>query len=245
MPASAPHFPRPRQRVATLAWLLVLAASVASAGAPLVTDDASVVASGTCQLEVWGTAARDARGLTAQPACNFVADTELAVGATRTRTDGSGTSSDLVLQLKHVFVADPEGAWSLGAEARAERDTAAPPRPTAFATSYVRALASVNPSDSLEIDVNAGAASTRGSGGYALGGVAIQYAVTPAMKLLAEVYHDEPGTGKAQAGVRLVVVPDRFEVFGSYGERFANRGDWWAIVGVRLQSRKLLRRRRA
>jgi len=37
-----------------------------------------------------------------------------------------------------------------------------------------------------------------------------------------------------------VAVPDRFEVYGSYGERFANRGDWWAIVGVRLQSRKLL-----
>jgi hypothetical protein len=227
-----------------LALLLAAYANVAVAGAPLVTDDASVVTPGTCQLEVWGMAARDAHAFTAQPACNLVADTELAVGASRTWADDSGTSSGLVIQLKHVFVADPDGAWAFGAEAGAQRDTAAPPGRSAFATGYARALATWNPSDSLELDFNAGAASTRGSGSYALAGVAVQYAITPAMKLLGEVYHDEPGTGKAQVGIRFVVVPDRFEVYGSYGERFANHGDWWAIVGVRLQSRKLLRRRR-
>jgi hypothetical protein len=228
-----------------LALLLAAYANVAVAGAPLVTDDASVVTPGTCQLEVWTTAAHDAHGPTAQPACNLLADTELAVGASRTWTDDSGTSSSLVIQLKHVFVADPDGAWAFGAEAGAERDTAAPAGRSAFATGYARALATCNPSDSLELDFNAGAASTRGSGSYALAGMAVQYALTPAMKLLGEVYRDEPGTGKVQAGVRFVVVPDRFEVYGSYGERFANRGDWWASVGVRLQSRKLLRRRRA
>lgn len=237
---------RPPFRIgALLAPALAAYASVAVAGAPLVTDDASVVTPGTCQLEAWGTAAHDAHGFSVQPACNLVADTELAVGASRTRADDGGTSSGLVIQLKHVFVADPDGAWAFGAEAGAERDTAAPPGRSAFATGYARALATWNPADSLELDVDVGAASTRGSGSYALAGMAVQYALTPAMKLLGEVYHDEPGTGKVQAGVRFVVVPDRFEVYGSYGQRFANRGDWWAIVGVRLQSRKLLRRRRA
>lgn len=229
----------------TPAWMLATCASVAVAGAPLVTDDASVVTPGTCQLEAWGTAAHDAHGLAAQPACNLVADTEIAVGASRARVDDSGTSSGLVIQLKHVFVADPDGAWAFGAEAGAQRDTAAPAGRSAFATSYARVLATFDPSDSLELDFNAGAASTRGSGRYALAGLAVQYALTPAMKLMGEAYHDEPGTGKVQAGVRFVVVPDRFELYGSVGERFANRGDWWAIVGVRLQSRKLLRRRRA
>jgi hypothetical protein len=241
-----PSLPRRSTRAgAALALSLAACAGVATAGAPLVTDDASVVTPGTCQVEVSGTAARGAHAFTVQPACNFVADTELAVGASRNRAGDDGTSSSLVVQLKHVFIADPDDAWALGAEVGAERDTAAPAGRSAFATGYARALATWTPNDSLELDFNAGAGSTRGSGGYALAGVAVQYALTPAIRLLGEVYHDEPGTGKAQAGVRLVVVPERFEVYGSYGERFANRGDRWAIVGVRLQSRKLLRRRRA
>jgi hypothetical protein len=151
----------------------------------------------------------------------------------------------VLVQLKHVFVTDPDGAWGIGAMAGAQRDTSLPPGGSPFATAYAKAIATWNASERLELDANAGAARTRGSGRYALGAMAIQYAVTPAMKLLAEVFHDEPGTAKAQAGVRYAVVPDRFEVYGTYGERFANRGDWWAIVGVRWQSRELMRRRRA
>jgi hypothetical protein len=246
MAALDPILPRRAPRTGgALAWVLAMYASVAVAGEPLVTDDASVVDAGTCQVEAWAMPARDARTLAVQPACNLVADTELALGASRTWQDDAGTSNSLLVQLKHVFVADPDGAWALGATLGAQRDTPAPAGGSPFDTTYAKAIATWNTSDSLELDVNAGVAHTRGSGRYALGAVAVQYAVVPAMKLLGEVYHDEPGTGKVQAGVRFVVVPDRFEVYGSYGERLANRGDWWAIVGVRLQSRKLLRRRRA
>jgi hypothetical protein len=226
------------------AALLVLRAGCVFAGAPLVTDDAAVVAAGSCQIEAWGVLAHDGRGAFAQPACNLLADTELALGVSRNWPDDESASSTMLAQLKHVFAAAHDGAWAFAASAGASRDTAAAHGNSAFDTGYARAIATFNAGDRLAIDVNGGIADTRGSGSYALGGLALRYAAPGNVQLLGEVYHDSPGTAKAQVGVRVAVVPDRFEVYASYGERLADRGDWWVIVGVRLQTRRLLPRPR-
>jgi len=98
-------------------------------------------------------------------------------------------------------------------------------------------LASWYPRTDLEFDFNLGAANVYGTGTFALAGAAIQYAVVPSLQLLAEIFRDEPGTGKYQLGLRYIVVPDRLEAYVSYGNRFNGpSGQWSAIVGIRVQT---------
>ncbi len=229
--------PIARHFAALLAPVMIGTALSARAGQPLATDDASTVAPGTCQLEAWVRSGHDDREYWAQPACNWLANLEIAVGIARTHPGEGETSSALQLQAKTVLFPRTEGAWSFAAEAGAARDASAPRGSSAFQNYYARALASWYVGDDLQIDLNAGAANGYGSGTFALAGAAVQYTVVSNVQLLAEVYRDEPGAAKYQLGVRYVVVPDRFETFVSYGNRFAGPSTQWSgMIGVRLQT---------
>ena len=127
--------------------------------------------------------------------------------------------------------------WSFGATAGAGRDTGAPHGGSAFQLYYAKALASWYPRDDLEIDLNLGAANAYGSGTFALAGAAVQYSIASNVQLLGEVFRGEPGRAKYQIGARYLVVPDRFEAYVSYGNRFNGSSDqWFAIAGIRLQT---------
>jgi hypothetical protein len=98
-------------------------------------------------------------------------------------------------------------------------------------------LASWYPRDDLEIDLNLGAANAYGMGTFGIAGAAVQYSITSNVQLLSEVFRDEPGRAKFQVGARYHVVPDRFEAYASYGNRFAGSSDqWFVIAGIRLQT---------
>jgi hypothetical protein len=120
------------RRVNRLLALLLVAASSAHAGLPLVTDDAAVVPPKTCQLEVWTVPSRDGHEYWAQPACNFTGSVELAVGGAQLRPDEGERSSAVVLQAKAVLFPRGDGDWSFGALAGAARDTSQPHGRSAF-----------------------------------------------------------------------------------------------------------------
>lgn len=127
-----------------------------------------------------------------------------------------------------------DNAWSFGALAGGTRDTTAPHGGSAFQTYYAKALASWYPRRDLEVDLNLGAANVFGSGTFALAGAAVQYAAVANAYLLAETFRDEPGRGKYQVGVRYIVIPDRFEAYLSYGNRFNGPPSQWStIMGIR------------
>lgn len=223
------------------AALLIAAASSAQAAQPLVTDDAAVVAANTCQLEAWVHSTRDGREYWAQPACNFTGNLELGVGGAHAQADTGGSSSIVQVQVKTVVFPRNNGASSFGAVAGGTRDTAAPHGSSAFQTYYAKALASWYPRRDLQIDLNLGAANVYGSGTLTLAGAAIQYAVVTNVQLLAETFRDEPGRGKYQVGVRYIVIPDRFEAYASYGNRFNGPpGQWSVIAGIRIQTSPFL-----
>jgi hypothetical protein len=224
-----------------LASLLIEAVSITQAAQPLVTDDAAVVAPKTCQLEAWIHSTRDGREYWAQPACNFTGNLELSVGGAHARPDTGGSSSIVQLQAKTVVFPRTNGAWSFGAVAGGARDTAVPHGSSAFQTYYAKALASWYPRRDLQIDLNLGAANVYGSGTLTLAGAAIQYALVTNVQLLAETFRDEPGRGKYQVGVRYIVIPNRFEAYASYGNRFNGPpGQWSAIAGIRVQTSPFL-----
>lgn len=222
---------------ALLASLMIAATLPARAGQPLANDDASLVEPGTCQLEAWTRFGHDDREYWAQPACNLTGNLEIAIGVARARLEGDETASALVLQGKSMLLPRDDGEWSFAAEAGAARDTSLPRGGSAFQYFYAKALASWYPRDDLEIDLNAGAANAYGSGTFVLAGAAIQYTVVTSVQLLAEVYRDQPGPGKYQLGLRYVVIPDRFDAFASFGNRFTgSSAQGFGMIGIRLQS---------
>ena len=225
-------------RVAVI--LCATAASTLRAGQPLVTDDAAVVAPGTCQLEAWWHPHNDGHEYWAQPACNFTGNLELAVGVARSYHDGDPASSLIHLQAKTVLFPRDDGQWSFGVVGSGDRDTGASHGRTAFEAFNVTGLASWYPRDELEVDLNLGVSYQYGSGSFAVAGVAIQYAPVDALQFLGEVFRDEPGRGKFQVGLRGIVVADRFEVYVSYGNRF-DATQWFATAGIRLQTPELFR----
>ena len=57
------------------------------------------------------------------------------------------------------------------------------------------------------------------------------------MQLLAETFRDERGPWRYPLGVRYIVLPDRFEAYVSYGNRFDSQlSEWSTIVGIRVQT---------
>ena len=224
-----------------LTVMLFVTASSVEAAQPLVTDDAAVVAPKTCQLEAWTRSAHDGRDYWAQPACNFTGNLELAVGVARAKPDAGESSSLVQLQAKTVLFSLADREWSFGMSAGGGRDTGAPHGSSAFQVYYAKALASWYPRSDLEIDLNLGAANAYGSGTFALAGAAIQYTVIGNVQLLAEAFRDEPGSTKYQVGARYIIVPDRFEAYASYGNRFNGSSDQWsAIIGIRVQTAAFL-----
>ncbi len=75
------------------------------------------------------------------------------------------------------------------------------------------------------------------SGTFALAGAAVQYAVVTNVQLLAETFRDDSARWKYQLGARYIVIPNRFEAYVSYGNRFdAAPSQWSATIGIRLQT---------
>jgi hypothetical protein len=219
-------------------WCVAFAAY---AGQPLVTDDAALGPSKSCQLEAWVLSTSDLRAYGAQPACNVTANLELSVGGARIRPDDGETSSILQIQAKAVLFSRDDVAWSFGVVGGALRDTGEEHGRTAFQVGYAKGLASWYPRDDLEIDLNLGAAHGYRSGNFVLAGAALQYSPREDLQWLAEVFRDEPGRGKFQVGLRYLAVPDRFEVFLSYGNRFhGSSNDGWLVAGIRLQTAPFL-----
>jgi hypothetical protein len=193
-----------------------------------------------CQLESWLHSTADRREYWVQPACNFTGDLELDLAGARAKLDTGESSGTVQLQAKTVLLTPGERVWSFGISAGATRDAGAPHGSSAFQLYYAKALASWYPRRNLEIDLNLGAANAYGSGTFALGAAAVQYAIVDNLQLLAEVFRDEPGRSKYQVGARYIIVPDRFEAYASYGNRFNASDQRSMIVGIRVQTAMFL-----
>jgi hypothetical protein len=73
-------------------------------------------------------------------------------------------------------------------------------------------------------------------------GVATEINFTNRFALIAETFGDDRGSPYYQGGIRLWVVPGRFQVDTTYGARSGDPGatNWWSI-GVRLISPPFLK----
>ena len=232
---------RCRYRV-VFATVLTLCWELARAGAPLVTDDAAIVESKSCQVESWIDFARDARAYWAVPACNFTGHFELSVGGAAWNPTKRRVHPGMWSRPRRSFRSGRDGFWSIGAVGGVIRDTGEAANDASSETYYGKTLLSLYPNEVLEVDLNLGGSNVFGAGATVTAGAAVQYGVLPRATLLAEIFRDERGPGKFQVGARYAFDPTPIEAYVSYGGRLdsASGDTWWAIIGFRAYTKPFL-----
>jgi hypothetical protein len=223
-----------------LPLLLSLALSpLAYAARPMVTDDARIVDDKSCQLETWLKANRGSDEYWALPSCNFSGNFELAVGSAVTRQNGSGETSDLLVQGKTLFrTLEPNGwAWGLVGGAASHPDVSRKMLGDVYA--YVPATFSFR-DDRVLLHTNLGWIRDRLGNRHAMTwGVGSEIEMTPHTWLIAESYGENQGRPFYQLGLRHWLVYNRVQIDATYGNR-SNGGENWFSIGLRLLSPRFL-----
>jgi hypothetical protein len=190
--------------------------ATAHAGRPLATDDAAVVETGSCQLEVWTAHERGARGLWLNPGCGLFAHTEIALGGARIKADGEDRFTLLTWQAKHLLRAHDDTragfALALGGE-RARR--------VHEGNVFLNGIATVPlGSESRLLHLNLGALRAQAAdstGRRALWGLALDSEVAADTRASIEGFGLSGERARWQAGLAHEVVPGRLQIDASVG----------------------------
>lgn len=224
---------------------LVLAInSGAHAARPMVTDDARIVDPGACQIETWRRGDRGSYESWALPACNFTGNLEVTLGATDQPEASGGRAADIVLQGKTVFKTLETNGYGYGLVVGgvSHSDRIAQQESVGSIYGYVPISKSFH-DDRLIVHVNLGALQNRDVDTKAFTwGVGGEFNVTSRVALIAETYGNNHSQPFVQGGLRIWIVPNRFQVDTTIGAQSGDFGPtrWWTI-GMRLISPPFLR----
>lgn len=110
---------------AAVAAVCAVLALPALAGRPLATDDAAIVESGACQIELWRDYRRDAHATWLNPGCNPFGSTEFAFGLARIRSDDAARLDLRQWQVKQMLRAhdDEQTGFALALGGQRTRHT--------------------------------------------------------------------------------------------------------------------------
>jgi hypothetical protein len=214
------------------------------AARPMITDDARITDAHACQVETWTKSTRAGREYWAFPACNPTGNFEFTLGGNSLPDGAGGHVSDYVVQGKTLFrPLETNGyAWGLAAGIVRHGD----PRPgqgqTSAAYFYVPVSASFA-DDRVVLHLNVGAQNNRDLGARPITyGLGSEITLTPRFVLIAETFGDDRTSNYYHAGIRIWVVPGRFQIDATRGAQSGDFGGtrWWTI-GLRLISPALFR----
>lgn len=226
------------------AGLILLPPLAAHAARPMITDDARITDAHACQIETWTKSTRGGRELWAFPACNPTGNLEITLGANDLPDGTGGRTGDYVLQGKTLFRAlETNGyAWGLAAGIVRHGDPVTGQGRHGSTYIYLPISASLA-DDRLVIHANVGAQDNRDTNArpvtYGLGS---EINLTSRFALIAETFGDDRTRQFYQAGVRIWIVPGRFQIDATRGAQSGDFGGsrWWTI-GVRLISPAFLK----
>jgi hypothetical protein len=204
------------------------------AARPFVVDDARIVDRGGCQVESWVKRNPGSHELWALPACNpFGAELTAGVGALYHDAPGNRDERDQQLQVKGLFreLRRNDYGWGLaaGMVRRADINT----NQNLLASTYFYLPLSLSfADDRFVLLTNVGGVDNRDRGRRGMSwGVGGEYYATERFVLLAEVYGATGLDRYAQAGLRYWLLPNRWQLDGSYGFQLngGNRAEWFTL----------------
>lgn len=209
------------------------------AARPMITDDARITDAQACQLESWRRVNRGSREFWAFPACNPTGNFEFTFGFNDLPEASGGRATDLTLQGKTLFRKLETNGFGIGLAAGVIRHTDPAPGQGHQAASYFYVPMSRSfLDDGIVVHANLGAQNNRDTGTRPLTwGLGTEINFTPRFALIAESFGDDRNPRFYQAGVRIWVIPNRWQIDSTVGGQSGNFGAtrWWTI-GVRLIS---------
>lgn len=209
------------RRAALVAALLV--PTLSQAGRPLVTDDATIVDPGLCQLEAWTVQRPGLDEYWAVPHCAAGRNWELAAGVGRLRspTTGSAAGSGW-LEAKTIFRRLSTNSWGVGLLLVNHFGGGRGPAGELWVV--VPFTASLL-DDRLLVHANAGWLRPRGERSGAIWAVAAEWNATRRTGLTLESYGSQHGHTYLQAGGRYDLLPNRLTLDAAVGQRATARGE--------------------
>jgi len=206
---------------ASTSWLLVLAglslSTVAHAGRPMTTDDASITPAGECQMQSWLQHASAEDELWMLPACSPFSRLEITAGGAE-HWNGSSNGTLWSAQAKFLLRDEAPGEWGAAISIGWNRRHSAAPEDRVDAQPF-NVVTSYRASDeAFAVHLNLGMRhddaqdSTRTTWGAA-------YERAPAARLgeFVEVFGATGTSPTLQTGIRYDIVSDRISINGTVG----------------------------
>jgi hypothetical protein len=209
----------------------------AIAARPLVTDDARLTISGSCQLESWVRVYQDSYEAWALPACNPTGNLEFTAGGALANYKYGSSSKDYVFQAKTLFRHLETNNWGWGLAFGTDHHPGNSPGPNLLGNTYayLPVSASFN-DDKLVLDMNLGWLKDRATGiNNVTWGIGSELQATSSLIVIAETFGDNHNQPYWQIGGRFSIIPNRVQTDATFGQQISGptSGRWFSI-GLRL-----------
>lgn len=208
------------KKIVALSLLTIFLSKHANAARPMVTDDARLTKSGSCQIESWYRLNPNGSELWALPACNPSGNFEVTLGGALSKVDNQKSTTDIIIQAKTIIKELKANDWGVGfAIGTANHQSDEYPGPNGVGTSYFYVPISISSfEDKLITHINVGyihnRKSTLDSATWAIGA---EVKTIPNILYILESYGDNRSSSFVQTGLRYSVVPDVFQVDATIG----------------------------
>jgi hypothetical protein len=217
---------------------LLISATPSQAGRPLVTEDAGVLDSGTCELESFGSRLSEAAGTatsgaSAQVGCGIGWRTQVALAAARERSAGA-TAQVLAFGGKTGLVEAEQGtSWTLAWGFLAFKPDGGSLRHDA---SYLNAVASRPLTERLMLHANLGWLRSRSADESSTNwNLALEHAWLPTLDVMGEVFgSDRDHSPWVQLALRWAVLPQKIHLDGGWATRTGSSHARIVTFGLKL-----------
>lgn len=227
-----------------------LFAPAAWAARPMVVDDARIVDPKACQIETWVKQVPGDDEFWALPACNPLGPFELTLGLARVSDHNLGAgrrATNAAAQIKAVVDPLETNGFGWGFVVGDLSRPGIDQQRNLVGEVYGYGMASWSAWDDrflthanlgwVERKIERERVLTFGAGFEWQ-----TFRALPNLQLLAEAYGDAGGTSFFQAGVRLWLIPNRWQIDATYGNSLDafSRANRWITLGIRLLTPPLL-----
>lgn len=230
---------------ASVKSLLILLALIqlpvlnAFAARPMITDDARVVDSKSCQIETWIKVNKDSEEYWALPACNFFENLELTIGTAAEHADSETTTTDVLIQGKYLFKKLETNSWSWALAIGNVNHPDVDRKTNLLGDIYFYVPVSFSlRDDALFIHTNVGVLHDDIEKKEILTwGLGTELQLSERNWLIAEAFGQDRGNPFYQIGLRHWIIPNRMQFDATYGNRLDQGDDErWMSFGIRLLS---------